>query len=126
MALSHPPELSQGASHRLSLDLAYDGTLFHGWATQPGLRTVEGEISEVLSMIARRPVTLTVAGRTDAGVHASAQTAHADLPQNLWESALRARSSTSAQSAVPSHSPRGSFQHRPRQFTPSQSKQGRG
>ncbi|RRC95606.1 tRNA pseudouridine synthase A [Schaalia canis] len=97
MALSHPPELSQGASHRLRLDLAYDGTLFHGWATQPGLRTVEGEISEVLSMIARGPVTLTVAGRTDAGVHASAQTAHADLPQNLWESALRARSSTSAQ-----------------------------
>lgn len=78
-------------AHRLRLDLAYDGTLFHGWAAQPGLRTVESEITEVLSLIARTPVTLTVAGRTDAGVHASAQTAHVDLPTALWESALRGR-----------------------------------
>lgn len=77
--------------HRLRLDLAYDGTLFHGWADQPGLRTVEGEITEVMSTIVREPVALTVAGRTDAGVHARAQTVHVDVPTTLWNSALRGR-----------------------------------
>ncbi|WP_175954693.1 tRNA pseudouridine(38-40) synthase TruA [Schaalia sp. Marseille-Q2122] len=87
-------------TQRLRLDLAYDGTLFHGWAAQPGLRSVEGEITEVLSMIARRPVTLTVAGRTDAGVHASAQTAHVDLPAAVWDSAVRGRSAPSGGNAA--------------------------
>jgi len=57
------------------LDLAYEGTDFHGWARQPGLRTVEGVLGEALAMILREPVRLSVAGRTDAGVHASAQVA---------------------------------------------------
>lgn len=100
------PHSDEGGSsnvltHRLRLDLAYDGTLFHGWAAQPGLRTVEGEITEVLSMIARRPVTLTVAGRTDAGVHASAQTAHVDVPTAVWRSALRGRSAPNASNGAP-------------------------
>jgi tRNA pseudouridine38-40 synthase len=62
------------------LDLAYDGTDFSGWARQPGLRTVQGVLEETLSTLARIPVSLTVAGRTDAGVHADAQVAHADVP----------------------------------------------
>jgi len=55
------------------LDLVYEGTAFHGWARQPGLRTVEGVLGEALARILREPVRLSVAGRTDAGVHASAQ-----------------------------------------------------
>ena len=65
---------------RLRLDIAYDGTDFSGWARQPGRRTVCGEIEEKLSAIVRTPVLLTVAGRTDAGVHASGQVAHVDVP----------------------------------------------
>lgn len=62
------------------LDLAYEGTAFHGWARQPGLRTVEGVLGEVLAKILRAPVRLSVAGRTDAGVHASAQVASFACP----------------------------------------------
>jgi tRNA pseudouridine38-40 synthase len=51
----------------------YDGAAFAGWAAQPGLRTVEGVLSEALSTVVRQPVKLAVAGRTDAGVHASGQ-----------------------------------------------------
>lgn len=51
----------------------YDGTDFAGWAAQPGLRTVEETLADALSTVLRKPVKLTVAGRTDAGVHASAQ-----------------------------------------------------
>lgn len=66
-------------SVRLRLDLAYDGTDFHGWARQKGsLRTVQQTVEEKLSMVLRHPVELTVAGRTDAGVHASGQVAHFD------------------------------------------------
>jgi len=57
------------------LDLEYEGTAFHGWARQPGLRTVEGVLGEALARILRQPARLSVAGRTDAGVHASAQVA---------------------------------------------------
>lgn len=66
-------------SVRLRLDLAYDGTDFHGWAKQKGgLRTVQETLEDKLTMILRHPVELTVAGRTDAGVHASGQVAHFD------------------------------------------------
>lgn len=67
-------------THRLRIDCAYRGTHFHGWAKQPGLRTVQGAIEDALELIFRQPIELTVAGRTDAGVHASAQTAHCDIP----------------------------------------------
>jgi tRNA pseudouridine38-40 synthase len=57
------------------LDIAYDGTRFRGWAAQPGLRTVQGELENALARLLGEPTTLTVAGRTDAGVHALAQVA---------------------------------------------------
>ncbi len=57
------------------LDLAYDGTGFSGWAVQPGLRTVQGEIEAALAQLFGEPIRLTVAGRTDAGVHALGQVA---------------------------------------------------
>lgn len=65
---------------RLRLDLGYDGSGFSGWARQPGLRTVQGEIEQAIGRILRLDApTLTVAGRTDAGVHARGQVAHLDV-----------------------------------------------
>jgi tRNA pseudouridine38-40 synthase len=57
------------------LDIEYDGASFKGWAAQPGLRTVQGELEAALATVLREPVTLTVAGRTDTGVHALGQVA---------------------------------------------------
>ncbi|HET9875932.1 MAG TPA: tRNA pseudouridine(38-40) synthase TruA, partial [Mycobacterium sp.] len=65
---------------RLRLDIAYDGTEFAGWAVQTGQRTVGGLLDESLSTVFRTPVRLVAAGRTDAGVHATGQVAHADVP----------------------------------------------
>ena len=70
------------ATRRVRLDISYDGTNFSGWGNQPGLRTVQGELEGALAIILRRygtPPVLTVAGRTDAGVHALGQVAHIDL-----------------------------------------------
>ncbi len=65
---------------RLRIDLAYDGTDFHGWAAQPRLRTVEGELSAALATVLRVPeVRVVCAGRTDAGVHARGQVTHCDV-----------------------------------------------
>ncbi|MDR0625819.1 MAG: tRNA pseudouridine(38-40) synthase TruA [Bifidobacteriaceae bacterium] len=84
-------------SGRIRLDMAYDGAGFHGWAAQPGLRTVQGELAAALERIVRRPVPLTVAGRTDAGVHARGQVAHLDLTEaELVRVAGRAASATEA------------------------------
>ncbi|MFE9439785.1 tRNA pseudouridine(38-40) synthase TruA [Streptomyces sp. NPDC006602] len=73
---------------RVRMDLSYDGTEFSGWAKQAGgRRTVQGEIEDTLRTVTRSRETtyeLTVAGRTDAGVHARGQVAHVDLPQELW------------------------------------------
>jgi tRNA pseudouridine38-40 synthase len=67
---------------RLRLDIGYDGSDFAGWARQPGQRTVQGVIEDALGRVLRLdpPPVLTVAGRTDAGVHASGQVAHVVLP----------------------------------------------
>jgi tRNA pseudouridine38-40 synthase len=66
------------------LDIEYDGTRFAGWARQPGLRTVQGELETALATLLREPVELTVAGRTDRGVHAWGQVAsYAGPPPDL-------------------------------------------
>jgi tRNA pseudouridine38-40 synthase len=71
---------------RLRLDLSYDGSAFHGWARQPGLRTVQQTVEEALgrALALPAPARLTVAGRTDAGVHARGQVAHLDVPADCW------------------------------------------
>ncbi|MDR1450664.1 MAG: tRNA pseudouridine synthase A, partial [Propionibacteriaceae bacterium] len=68
---------------RVRLDLAYDGAAFAGWAKQPGLRTVQGVLEERTGQLLRlpEPAILTVAGRTDAGVHARGQVCHLDVPR---------------------------------------------
>lgn len=72
--------------------MAYDGTDFSGWARQPGLRTVCGTLEAELAKVLREPVTVTVAGRTDAGVHAHAQVCHLDVdPASLDQRSLEGR-----------------------------------
>ncbi|RDX12301.1 tRNA pseudouridine(38-40) synthase TruA, partial [Bifidobacterium longum] len=75
---------------RLRIDLAYDGGGFYGWAKQPNLRTVQGTIEDALHKVLRvptddaaEPLRLTVAGRTDTGVHASHQVAHLDVSDEV-------------------------------------------
>jgi tRNA pseudouridine38-40 synthase len=74
------------SSLRLRLDLAYDGSGFHGWARQKDLRTVQGEVEKALDTVLRTTGSaLTVAGRTDTGVHARGQVAHVDVDTALLE-----------------------------------------
>ncbi|WP_433665160.1 tRNA pseudouridine(38-40) synthase TruA [Nocardia sp. CA-128927] len=80
---SVPVDATARPSSRFRLDISYDGTDFTGWARQPGLRTVQGVLEESLSKVCREPVQLTVAGRTDAGVHAEGQVAHFDTAAEI-------------------------------------------
>jgi tRNA pseudouridine38-40 synthase len=88
---------------RLRLDISYDGTDFCGWARQPGLRSVQGELESALRAAVRIPADLparvAVAGRTDAGVHATGQVCHADVPRAAWDQ-LTGHSTISAEQIV--------------------------
>jgi tRNA pseudouridine38-40 synthase len=78
---------ADGGRVRLRLDIAYDGTDFAGWARQSGQRTVAGVLDEAFSTVFRAPVQLRAAGRTDTGVHATGQVAHADIPVDVLPNA---------------------------------------
>ena len=82
--VDEPATGTGGGLVRVRLDVSYDGTALHGWARQPGQRTVQGELELALATVLRHDVDLTVAGRTDAGVHATGQVAHTDLPAELF------------------------------------------
>jgi tRNA pseudouridine38-40 synthase len=81
--MTEPTLYPESGFRRLRIDLAYDGTNFSGWAMQPDRRTVQACIEEALSKIARVNVETIVAGRTDAGVHATGQVIHVDVPDTL-------------------------------------------
>jgi len=83
--MKEPTLVPEGGFFRLRIDFSYDGTNFSGWAKQPDQRTIQGEMESALEPITRNPISLQVAGRTDAGVHASAQVAHFDLPERDHE-----------------------------------------
>jgi tRNA pseudouridine38-40 synthase len=88
---------------RIRLDIAYDGGAFSGWARQPTLRTVQGELEHWLATIFHRhppAPTLTVAGRTDAGVHALGQVAHLDLTEEQLGSLAGSRGVSAAARAA--------------------------
>jgi len=79
--MTKPASIPGGLS-RFRIDLAYDGTDYAGWAIQPGLRTIEGEVLKALRVVfGDLPEGLRVGGRTDAGVHALGQVFHLDLDE---------------------------------------------
>ncbi len=81
--------MSSGEKRRFELTLQYDGTDFHGWQVQPGLRTVQGVIEAVVARITERHRTVLASGRTDTGVHATGQVATLDVPAKWTGPTLR-------------------------------------
>ena len=81
--MTEPTLYPESGFRRLRMDIAYDGTNFSGWAIQPDRRTVQACIEEAISKIARVNVEIIVAGRTDAGVHATGQVIHVDVPEEM-------------------------------------------
>ena len=80
--MSEPTLFPEGGFLRLKIKLTYDGTNFSGWAKQPDRRTVQEEFEKAFATIVRQQCDSIVAGRTDAGVHATAQIIHIDVPES--------------------------------------------
>ena len=78
--MTEPTLFAESGFLRLRLDIAYDGTNFSGWSKQPERRTVQIEVESALQKLTRVSVETIVAGRTDAGVHATGQVIHVDIP----------------------------------------------
>ena len=81
--MTEPTLYPESGFRRLRIDLSYDGTNFSGWAIQPDRRTVQQCIEETIRTVAQAKAETIVAGRTDAGVHATGQVIHVDLPESL-------------------------------------------
>jgi tRNA pseudouridine38-40 synthase len=89
--MAQPTLFPESGFRRLRIDIAYDGTAFFGWATQPDKRTIQDLVEDAIAQISRSQVQTIVAGRTDAGVHATGQVVHADLPDALFADGLTYR-----------------------------------
>lgn len=83
--MSEPTLVAKGGFSRLKIELSYDGTNYAGWAKQPDQITIQGEIEKALATILGVQVEVVAAGRTDAGVHATQQFIHVDIPDNYSE-----------------------------------------
>ncbi len=81
--MTEPTLYPESGFLRLRIDLAYDGSNFSGWAIQPDRRTVQAQVEEAIEKIARVRIESIVAGRTDAGVHATGQVIHVDIPDSI-------------------------------------------
>jgi tRNA pseudouridine38-40 synthase len=81
--MTEPTLYPESGFRRLRLDISYDGTNFSGWAIQPDRRTVQQSVEEAIRTVAQAKAETIVAGRTDAGVHATGQVIHVDIPESL-------------------------------------------
>ena len=79
--MTEPTLYPESGFRRLRLDLSYDGTNFSGWAVQPDRRTVQQAVEDAISTVTQSKAETIVAGRTDAGVHATGQVIHVDIPE---------------------------------------------
>jgi tRNA pseudouridine38-40 synthase len=81
--MTEPTLYPESGFLRLRIDLAYDGTNFYGWGKQPDRRSVQEEVEKALGTITQTKIDSIVAGRTDAGVHATGQVIHVDVPESI-------------------------------------------
>jgi len=81
--MTEPTLYPESGFRRLRIDLSYDGTNFSGWGRQPDRRTVQQTVEEAISTVAQHKAETIVAGRTDAGFHATGQVIHVDLTESL-------------------------------------------
>jgi len=89
--MAQPTLFPEGGFRRLRMDIAYDGTNFYGWGAQPDRRTIQDLVEEAISRISRVDSESIVAGRTDAGVHATGQVIHVDVPDAIFAGELNYR-----------------------------------
>ena len=86
--MAQPTLFPESGFRRLRIDISYDGTAFFGWATQPDRRTIQDHVEQAIAQVSRGVVQSIVAGRTDAGVHATGQVIHVDLPDSVFGDGL--------------------------------------